>query len=128
MKIFKLLLTASRLGDRRLARRRRVARGLMRRVATYKPMAGFNHVVGGERFVGYFLAGPDRCDVTVFQARADDEALATPAAPLRACRSPPAAAAKSTPARIPRSPSPAPPTPTRSRSRRRSAASMRRGL
>ncbi len=50
----------------------------MKRVATYKPMAGFNHVVGGERFVGYFLAGPDRCDVTVFQARADDESLTSP--------------------------------------------------
>ncbi|MDE3177985.1 MAG: hypothetical protein KGM15_17940 [Pseudomonadota bacterium] len=50
-------------------------------VSTYKPMAGFNHVVGGERFVGYFLAGPDRCDVTLFQARADDEAL--PVAPRR---------------------------------------------
>ncbi len=47
----------------------------MKVVSTYKPMAGFNHVVGAERFVGYFLAGPDRCDVTVLQARADDDAL-----------------------------------------------------
>ena len=47
-------------------------------VATYKPIAGFNHVVGDSRFVGYFLAGPERCDVTVFEARADDEALAAP--------------------------------------------------
>ncbi len=28
-------------------------------VATYKPMAGFNHVVGNKRFVGYFVAAPD---------------------------------------------------------------------
>ena len=27
-------------------------------VSTYKPMAGFNHVVGPTRFVGYFSAGP----------------------------------------------------------------------
>jgi hypothetical protein len=27
-------------------------------VATYKPMAGFDHVVGNKRFVGYFLAAP----------------------------------------------------------------------
>ncbi len=47
-------------------------------VATYKPMAGFNHVVGDSRFVGYFLTGPERCDVTVFEARADDKALAAP--------------------------------------------------
>ena len=47
----------------------------MKQVATYKAMSGFNHVVGSERFVGYFLAGPERCDVTVLQARADDEAL-----------------------------------------------------
>ena len=47
----------------------------MRKVATYKPMAAFIHVVGARRFVGYFLAGPGRCDVTVFQAGADDEAL-----------------------------------------------------
>jgi hypothetical protein len=53
----------------------------MSMVSTYKPMAGFIQVVGDTRFVGYFLAGPDRCDVTVLQARADDEALA--AAPRR---------------------------------------------
>jgi hypothetical protein len=51
---------------------------LMQTVATYKPMAGFIHVVDGTRFVGYFLAGPDRCDVTLFTAGADDETLATP--------------------------------------------------
>ena len=51
---------------------------LTRAVATYKPAAGFNHVVGDMRFVGYFLAGPDRCDVTLFTARADDETLAVP--------------------------------------------------
>jgi hypothetical protein len=47
-------------------------------VTTYKPMAGFNHVVGPTRFVGYFLSGPDRCLVTVFKANADDEALVAP--------------------------------------------------
>ena len=47
-------------------------------VATYKPMAGFNHVVGPTRFVGNFLSRPDRCLVTVFEAGADDEALITP--------------------------------------------------
>jgi hypothetical protein len=47
-------------------------------VATYKPMAGFNHVVGQKRFVGYFLAAPDVCRVTVFEAIADDEALVVP--------------------------------------------------
>jgi hypothetical protein len=47
-------------------------------VSTYKPMAGFNHVVGTTRFVGYFLAAPDRCRVTVFTAAADDEALIAP--------------------------------------------------
>jgi len=46
-------------------------------VATYKPMAGFNHVVGPTRFVGYFLPRPDRCLVTVFEAGAHDEALVT---------------------------------------------------
>ena len=33
-------------------------------------------VQAGAKFVGYFLAAPDRCDVTVFEARADDEAQA----------------------------------------------------
>jgi hypothetical protein len=47
-------------------------------VSTYMPMADFNHVVGPTRFVGYFLAGPDRCRVTVFMAAADDEALVRP--------------------------------------------------
>src|SRR5579871_747414 len=44
-------------------------------VSTYKPMAGFNHVIGPTRFVGYFLSGPDRCRVTVITAAADDEEL-----------------------------------------------------
>ena len=48
---------------------------LMRQVSSVKPMAGFNVVVGDVRFVGYFLAGPERCDVTVFEAGAEDEAL-----------------------------------------------------
>ena len=47
-------------------------------VATYKPMAGFNHVVGPTRFVGYFLPGPTLCRVTIFQAGANDEALVVP--------------------------------------------------
>ena len=47
-------------------------------VSTYKPMAGFNHVVGPTRFVGYFLEGPGLCRVTVFKAGADDEALVSP--------------------------------------------------
>jgi hypothetical protein len=44
-------------------------------VATYKPMAAFNHVIEGVRFNGYFLAGPERCEVTLFQTRVDDESL-----------------------------------------------------
>lgn len=48
---------------------------LMRRVSSFKPLAGFSLVVGDARFVGYFTSGPERCDVTVFQAAADDEAL-----------------------------------------------------
>jgi hypothetical protein len=47
-------------------------------VASYKPAAGFVHVVGDTRFVGYFLAAPNRCDVTVFEARADDDRLTGP--------------------------------------------------
>jgi hypothetical protein len=47
-------------------------------VSTYKPMAGFNHVVGPTRFVGYFLSAPDRCRVTVLTAAADDEVLVQP--------------------------------------------------
>jgi hypothetical protein len=47
-------------------------------VATYKPMAGFNHIVGPTRFVGYFLPGPNLCRVTLFEAAADDETLAVP--------------------------------------------------
>jgi hypothetical protein len=42
-------------------------------VSTYKPMAGFSHVVGPTRFVGYFLQARDMCRVTVFVAAADDE-------------------------------------------------------
>lgn len=49
--------------------------GLMRQVQSVNPMAGFNVVVADMRFVGYFLKGPDRCDVTIFEAKADDEAL-----------------------------------------------------
>jgi hypothetical protein len=41
-------------------------------------MAGFNHVVGSTRFVGYFLQQGGLCHVTVFKAAADDEALISP--------------------------------------------------
>ena len=47
-------------------------------VSTYKPMAGFNHVVGPTRFVGYFLLAQDACRVTVFKAAANDESLVSP--------------------------------------------------
>ena len=47
-------------------------------VSTYRPMAGFNHVVGPTRFVGYFLQAPDACRVTVFKTAANDEALVSP--------------------------------------------------
>ena len=46
--------------------------------STYKEMAIFNHVVGDKRFVGNFMAAPGRCDVTVYQTRADDKALRLP--------------------------------------------------
>ena len=42
-------------------------------VSTYRPMAGFNHVVGPNRFVGYFMQAPGVCQVTVFKAAADDK-------------------------------------------------------
>jgi hypothetical protein len=48
------------------------------KVSTYKPMAGFNQIIGTTRFVGYFLQAPDLCRVTVFKARADDETLVSP--------------------------------------------------
>jgi hypothetical protein len=47
-------------------------------VSIYKPMGGFNYVVGPTRFVGYFLQVPGLCRVTVFKAGADDEALISP--------------------------------------------------
>ena len=53
-------------------------RAYLASVSTYRPMAGFNHVVGPTRFVGYFLSGLDSCRVTVLTAAADDEALLTP--------------------------------------------------
>jgi len=61
-------------------------------VSTYKETAVFNHVVGDARFVGNFVAGPGRCDVTVFQTGADNTAL-TP--PLRRFVLPIAAGARS---------------------------------
>jgi hypothetical protein len=47
----------------------------MRSVAIHAPLAGFNHVVGDTRFVGYFQALPGRCHVTVFKAGAEGEKL-----------------------------------------------------
>ena len=47
-------------------------------VSSYKPMAGFNHVVGATRFVGYFLESSNACHVTVFKAAADDQSLLSP--------------------------------------------------
>jgi hypothetical protein len=47
-------------------------------VSTYKPMQGFNHVVGSKRFVGYFLRNGEVCAVTVISAVADDQRLETP--------------------------------------------------
>ncbi len=47
-------------------------------VSTYKETAVFNHVVGDARFVGNFVAGPGRCDVTVFETGADNAALTPP--------------------------------------------------
>jgi hypothetical protein len=61
-------------------------------VSTYKETAVFNHVVGDARFVGNFVAGPGRCDVTVFLTDADNAAL-TP--PLRRFVLPIAAGARS---------------------------------
>jgi hypothetical protein len=45
---------------------------------TYREMAVFNHVAGGARFVGNFVAEPGRCHVIVFQTRADDRTLHLP--------------------------------------------------
>jgi hypothetical protein len=47
-------------------------------VSTYKETAVFNQVVGDARFVGNFVAGPGRCDVTVFQTGADNTSLTPP--------------------------------------------------
>jgi hypothetical protein len=47
-------------------------------VSTYKETAVFNQVVGDARFVGNFVAGPGRCDVTMFLTRADNAALTPP--------------------------------------------------
>ena len=47
-------------------------------VSTYRPMGGFNYLVGPTHFVGYFLQTPDACRVTVFKAVANDESLVSP--------------------------------------------------
>ena len=53
-------------------------KALMASVATYKPMTGFEHIVGNVRFVGYFRSEGDRCAVTLLQTLADAEPPATP--------------------------------------------------
>lgn len=45
-------------------------------VKTVKPVEGFNHEIGGQRFVGYFVARDGACAVTVMTADRDDERLA----------------------------------------------------
>jgi hypothetical protein len=45
-------------------------------VRNYKPFGAFNFVVGDTRFSGYFIPGPDRCDVDIKQADAGGETLA----------------------------------------------------
>ena len=49
--------------------------GYVASVATYKPIQGFNHIVGSRQFVGYFVAAKDSCAVTVINAAADDDRL-----------------------------------------------------
>ncbi len=44
-------------------------------VATYKPIQGFNHIVGSRRFVGYFVSAKDACAVTIINAAAEDDRL-----------------------------------------------------
>ncbi len=44
-------------------------------VATYKPIQGFNHIVGSRQFVGYFVSAKDGCAVTVINAAAEDDRL-----------------------------------------------------
>jgi hypothetical protein len=51
---------------------------LLASVSFYKPMQGFNHIVGDKRFVGYFLSENGACSVTVITAIADDERLVVP--------------------------------------------------
>ena len=54
------------------------AAGDGKRPGAYKETAVFNQVVAGSRFVGNFLSAPGRCDVTVFETRADDTTLRRP--------------------------------------------------
>ena len=49
---------------------------LMREVRSYRPFVTFNLRVGGTRFSGSFVSGPCRCDGTLSQKDAADEALA----------------------------------------------------
>lgn len=48
---------------------------MMAAVKTVKPVEGFNHVIGGERFVGYFQTKAGACAVTVLKVGAEDERL-----------------------------------------------------
>lgn len=59
----------------------------------YKETAVFNHVVGDARFVGNFMADSGRCNVTMFETRAEDGDLRLP---LRRYVLPIAAGARST--------------------------------
>lgn len=48
---------------------------MMAAVKTVKPVEGFNHVIGGERLVGYFQTKAGACAVTVLKVGAEDERL-----------------------------------------------------
>lgn len=50
----------------------------MARVGTYDPIEGFNEIVGGRRFVGYFLKRGETCQVSLFVADAGDIELVKP--------------------------------------------------
>lgn len=68
-----LFATAATLGAQAGEPRDHAA--LMASVKTVKPIEGFNHVIGGERFVGYFQTKAGACAVTLLKAGAEDERL-----------------------------------------------------
>ena len=47
-------------------------------VHSFKPIEGFNHVIGATRYVGYFTQRDGGCAVTVITAGAEDTALVVP--------------------------------------------------